>query len=153
MTNQWEIKTGIGHMDLAAIHQFLQNDSYWAKGIDFELVKASLENSFCIGVFLDNQQIGFARVITDYTTFGWLADVFVLPAYRGRGISKAMMRFLTDLPWVGKLRRLMLSTLDAHELYRGYGFKNLGNAASMMEVHRPDVYLKPTTGEASAVSG
>lgn len=143
MTNQWEIKTGIGHMDLAAIHQFLQNDSYWAKGIDRTLVKASLENSFCIGVFLDNRQIGFARMITDYTTFGWLADVFVLPPYRGQGVSKSMMRFLTGLPWVGKLRRLMLSTLDAHELYRSYGFKNLGNAASMMEVHRPDVYLKP----------
>ncbi|WP_343746699.1 GNAT family N-acetyltransferase [Chitinophaga sp.] len=148
-----EIKTGAAQMDLAAIHQFLQNDSYWAKGIDFDIVKASLENSFCIGVFLDNKQVAFARVITDYHTFGWVADVFVLPDYRGRGISKSMMGFLTDQPWVGKLRRFMLSTRDAHELYRGYGFRSPGNAASIMEVHRPDVYLKRTSEEASHVSG
>lgn len=150
MINQLEIKTGLENMDLTTIHQFLHNDSYWAKGISYELVKASLENSYCMGAFLDNKQIGFARVITDYHTFGWLADVFVLPAYRGRGVSKSMMRFLTDQQWVGRLRRLMLNTLDAHELYRSYGFTAPGNAALLMEVYRPDIHLKPAqffTGE------
>ncbi|MBC9933232.1 GNAT family N-acetyltransferase [Chitinophaga qingshengii] len=139
--NHIEIKSGIEQMDIVAIHHFLSHDSYWAKGISFELVKASLENSFCMGAFLDGRQVGFGRVITDYHTFGWLADVYVLPEYRGRGISKEMMRFMTEQPWVGKLRRLMLNTLDAHELYRGYGFNNLTNPVMLMEVYRPDVHL------------
>ncbi|WP_249219722.1 GNAT family N-acetyltransferase [Chitinophaga sp. HK235] len=140
MINQIEIKTGVAQMDIPAIHHYLSHDSYWAQGISYDLVKASLEHSYCIGAFMGDKQIGFARVITDYHTFGWLADVFVLPEYRGRGISKKMMQHMTDEPWVAKLRRLMLNTKDAHTLYGNYGFKQLNNPDMLMEVYRPDVH-------------
>lgn len=131
-------------MDVKAIHQFLSEESYWAKGISFGLVDKSLDHSFCVGAFVNDQQVGFARLITDYCTFGYLADVYVLPAHRGRGISKKILSFIMNQEWNKRLRRQMLSTSDGHGLYRQFGYKELGNPANMMEVHRPGVYLNYT---------
>lgn len=136
------IKTGKEHMDVKEIHRFLSEESYWAKGIPYALVNHSLSHSFCIGAFADDKQIGFARVITDYHTFGWLADVYVLPEYRGEGISKTIMAQLMAQPWTKRLRRLMLNTKDAHGLYRQFQFTDLANPAYVMQVHRPNAHLE-----------
>lgn len=129
-------------MDVFAIHRFLSEDSYWAKGIPFELVDNSLQHSFCIGAFIDDQQIGFGRVITDYTTFGWLADFYVLEAYRGQGISKQMLACLFEQAWAKRLRRIMLNTKDAHGLYRQFQFRDLANPTFLQEIYRPGVHLQ-----------
>lgn len=129
-------------MDVSLIHRFLSTESYWAKGISYSLVDHSLTNSFCIGAFVDNNQVAFGRVITDYYTFGWFADFFVLPAYRGQGISKKMLACIMEQPWSQRLRRMMLNTGDAHGLYRQFQFKELANPSFIMEVHRPNVHLK-----------
>ncbi|SDD55659.1 GNAT family N-acetyltransferase [Niabella drilacis] len=139
--NAFVIRTGSLQMDIPVIHHFLSNASYWARGISFELVENSVKHSFCIGAFIDDEQVAFGRVITDYTTFGWLADFFVLPPYRGKGISKAMLSVLMEQPWARRLRRLMLNTLDAHGLYRQYGFEQPANTATLMEVYRPQAHL------------
>src|SRR6201995_2099183 len=92
------IKEGKENMDVNLIHKYLSEKSYWAKGISYAFVENSLGNSFNIGAFVDDKQIGFGRVITDYYTFGWLADFFVLEEYRGQGISKMMLSYLSDRP-------------------------------------------------------
>jgi GNAT superfamily N-acetyltransferase len=136
------IKTGIENMDVKVVHRFLKEDSYWAKDISFELVHNSLEHSFCVGAFIDGPQIGFGRVITDYYTFGWFADFFVLPAHRGKGISKKMVSFILEQPWSKRLRRIMLNTSDAHGLYRQFQFKELSSPANLLEIYKPDVHLQ-----------
>ncbi|MGJ7030489.1 GNAT family N-acetyltransferase [Niabella hirudinis] len=140
--NELIIRTGSAQMDVVMIHHFLSNESYWARGIGFELVANSVKHSFCIGAFIDDGQVAFGRVITDYTTFGWLADFFVLPPYRGKGISKALLLALMEQPWTKHLRRLMLNTLDAHGLYRQYGFEQPAHTETLMEVYRPKVHLE-----------
>ena len=134
------IKSGKEEMDIKAIHKFLSEESYWAKGISFEFVDKSLDNSFSVGAFVDGRQVGFARVITDYYTFGWLADVYVLPDHREKGISKKILSFIIDQPWSKRLRRTMLNTSNGHGLYRQFGFKELGHPDYLMEIHQPDVY-------------
>lgn len=136
------IKTGKENMNVELIHHFLSSASYWAKGISYTLVERSLENSFCTGAFVDGKQVGFARVITDYYTFGWLADVFVLPEYRGQHISKKMLSHIFEQPWSKRLRRMMLGTRDAHGLYRQFQFKDLANPSNIMEIAKPDIYLQ-----------
>jgi GNAT superfamily N-acetyltransferase len=135
------IKDGKENMDVDLIHQYLSEQSYWAKGISYEFVDNSLTNSFNVGAFADEEQVGFGRVITDFYTFGWLADFFVLKEYRGQGISKMMLTYLIDLPWYHRLRRVMLATSDAQNLYRQFDFKDLKNPANILEIHRPDIYL------------
>lgn len=136
------IKTGIENMDIEEIHRFLTEDSYWAKGISYDLVKNSLQNSFCIGAFINDRQIGFGRVITDYYTFGWFADFYVLEEFRGQGISKKMLSHLTEQDWTKRLRRIMLNTSDAQGLYRQFEFKDLANPTFILEVYRPDIHLQ-----------
>lgn len=142
------IRTGKDNMDIPMIHDYLSTDSYWAQGISYAMVERSLAHSFCVGAFVEERQVAFARLITDYHTFGWLADVFVLPEYRRRGISKQMMAFLQEQPWTKRLRRIMLSTLDAHELYRQYGFNDISKPLSLMEIYRPGIHrhFTPTEG-------
>jgi GNAT superfamily N-acetyltransferase len=135
------IKTGKEQMDVALIHRFLSHESYWAKGISLELVNQSLNHSFCVGAFINNEQVGFARLITDYYTFGWLADVFVLPPHRGTGISKQLVEAIIAQPWCKRLRRLMLNTSDAHGLYRQYGFTNLAHPDFILELYKPNAHL------------
>jgi GNAT superfamily N-acetyltransferase len=134
------IKEGKENMDIGVIHKFLSEDSYWAKGISYSIVDNYLSNSFNVGAFVDGHQIGFGRVITDYYTFGWLADFFVLEGYRGKGVSKKILSYMGDQPWYNRLRRVMLNTSSAHELYRQFAFNDLKNPANVMEIHRPDIY-------------
>lgn len=94
-----------------------------------------------MGAFIGDTQVGFGRVITDYYTFGWFADFFVLPEHRGKGISKKILAAIFAQPWSTRLRRKMLNTSDAHGLYRQFGFKELARPANVMELHQPDAHL------------
>jgi GNAT superfamily N-acetyltransferase len=136
------IKTGKEHMDITMIHRFLSTESYWAKDISYSLVNNSLTHSFCIGAFINDRQVAFGRVITDYYTFGWFADFFVLPDHRGRGISKQMLSHIMEQPWSKRLRRKMLNTSDAHGLYRQFQFRELTNPSGLLEVYNPNVHLQ-----------
>lgn len=121
-------------LNLDYIHHFLSKESYWAKNIPMNIVKTSIEGSLCFGVYENNKQIGFARVITDYATFGYLADVFIDKDYRGRGLSKELMTFIMEQDVVKKLRRFMLATLDAHSLYAQFGFESQEGNKRLMGV-------------------
>ncbi|WP_276504710.1 GNAT family N-acetyltransferase [Terrimonas pollutisoli] len=136
------IKTGKENMDVKMIHRFLSEDSYWAKDISYALIDHSLSHSFCIGAFVNDEQVGFGRVITDYYTFGWFADFFVLPGYRGKGISKKMISYILEQPWSKRLRRKMLNTSDAHGLYRQFQFKELTNPSYILEIYNPNIHLQ-----------
>jgi len=126
-------------LQLAVIHHFLSN-SYWAKDIPLETIKRSIENSICFGVYSGNDQIGFARVVTDQSTFAYLADVFILEPYRGKGLSKKLMEQILKHKSLQGLRRWVLATRDAHSLYAQFGFKPLAIPDRWMEKHAPDVY-------------
>lgn len=127
-------------LDLDVIHGFLTN-SYWAKGIPREVVARSIENSLCFGIYDSaGAQVGFARVISDFATFAYLADVFVLESHRGRGLGKRLMECIKTHPSLQGLRRWTLSTKDAHDLYAQYGFAPLKWPDRYMEIFRPGMY-------------
>ncbi|HYG20017.1 MAG TPA: GNAT family N-acetyltransferase [Ohtaekwangia sp.] len=132
-------------LDIEYIHRYLKEKSYWAQGIPREVVVRGIENAMCFGVYDTTRQVGFARVITDYATFGYLADVFIDEAYRGRGLSKTLMQVIMGAEVLSSLRRLVLVTRDAHTLYSRFDFKPLKNPDGYMEMHRPDIYKKPST--------
>jgi len=135
----YEISTDPARINLALVHEFLTN-SYWAKGIPLETVQLSIENSIPFGVYHGQQLVGFARIISDLATFAYLADVFIVPDYRGRGLSRWLMECIISHPDLQGLRRWMLATKDAHGLYRRYGFTPLKSPESWMEIHWPEVY-------------
>lgn len=144
MVHEWRqgeylISTDKERLDIATIHGFLTT-SYWAAGVPIEIVKRSIEHSLNFGLFQNDQQIGFARVITDYTTFAYLADVFILEPFRGRGLSKWLMQVIIDHPDLQGLRRWLLFTRDAHGLYRQVGYTSLANPERVMERNFPDIY-------------
>ena len=126
-------------MDIDLIHSFLTR-SYWAEGIPKEIVLRSIEGALCFGVFENDKQVGFARMITDKATFAYLADVFIIEEYRGLGLSKWLMEVIMSHPDLQGLRRIMLATRDAHELYKKFGFTQLNNVDRWMHIHYPDVY-------------
>lgn len=132
--NDYTISTDKSKLDIEYIHHFLSVESYWAKNIPIEIVKASIEGSLCFGVYHQGIQIGFARVITDYATFGYLADVFIDKDYRGKGLSKELMKFIMEQEVIKKLRRFMLATLDAHSLYAQFGFESQEGNKRLMGV-------------------
>ncbi len=136
--------TDKGRLDLEMIHGFLRT-SYWAAGIPAEVVRRSVENSLTFGLFRGDEQVGFARVVTDYATFAYLADVFVLEGHRGRGLSRWLMEVVLSHPDLQGLRRWMLATADAHGLYERYGFAALKAPEIFMERHDPDVYKRRST--------
>ncbi len=127
---------------LGSVHEFLTS-SYWAKGIPQETVARSIEHSLCFGIY-DGQgaQVGFARVVSDFATFAYLGDVFVLESHRGRGLSKWLMECIVGHPALQGLRRWVLLTRDAHRLYEKYGFAALSAPERYMERHQPDVYAR-----------
>ena len=133
---EYTISTDRGRLDLALIHRFISEESYWGKGRRAEVVRRSIENSLPFGVYRGAEQVGFARVVTDYATFAWLADVFVVEAHRGRGLSKWLMETIISHPDLQGFRRWVLATKDAHELYRRFGFRDLHRPERWME--RPD---------------
>jgi GNAT superfamily N-acetyltransferase len=123
-----------------AIHKWLSEESYWAKDTPFDLVQTAFDNSYCIGVLKDGQQIGYGRFITDYATFCYLADVYIEDAHRGKGLSKKMMDIMLNLDWVLRMRRVMLATRDAHGLYEQFGFTVLKDPARYMVKIINDTY-------------
>jgi GNAT superfamily N-acetyltransferase len=125
------------------IHEFLSARSYWAAGQPLEVVRYSLENSLCFGLYEQQRQVGFARVVTDRATFAWLADVFVLEEYRGRGLAKWLLACVMGHPALRGLGRVLLGTRDAHGLYQRYGFTPLAYPDRYMELFRADVYGAP----------
>lgn len=129
-------------LDAASIHDYLSNHSYWSGGIPFETVERSLENSVCFGLYENEKQIGFARVVTDKATFAYLGDVYVLEEYRGRGLSKWLMECVLKHPELQGFRRWMLLTRDAQELYRKFGFTVFHAPERCMELWFPEVYKK-----------
>jgi GNAT superfamily N-acetyltransferase len=144
MVSSYEITCDKSRFDVAAIHRFL-TQSYWSPGIPLAIVKRAIDNSLCFGVLLENQQIAFARVITDRATFAYLADVYVVPEHRGRGLSLRLMEQIVEHPDLQGLRRMLLGTRDAHSLYKKFGFKPLAAPETMMEVHDPNIYTREIT--------
>ncbi len=134
MTMAYEVSTDKARLDIDLIHKFLSTDSYWAKNIPRQLVERSIEHALCFGAFEGRQQAGFARVITDYAVFAYVADVFVVPEHRGRGVSKMIMEAIRSHPDLQVLRRWHLVTRDAHDLYRKFGFRELDNPTRHMEI-------------------
>lgn len=128
-------------VDLDVVHGFLSRDAYWCRGITRDRVERAARHSLCFSALLAGSQVGFARVVTDRATFGYLADVFVLPAFRGRGISRAMMAAVVAHPDLQGLRRLLLATSDAHALYAKFGFTPIARPERFMERYRPDAHL------------
>ncbi|MCZ6626641.1 MAG: GNAT family N-acetyltransferase [SAR324 cluster bacterium] len=137
--NGFLITTERSRMDIVAIHGFL-TESYWARGIPLAVVEKSMQNSLCFGVFEGQTQVGFARVITDYATFGYLGDVFILQSHQGLGLGKWLLDCVMAHPGLQGLRRWNLATRDAHSLYARYGFSALAKAEYYMEINVPDPY-------------
>jgi GNAT superfamily N-acetyltransferase len=137
----YTVSTDSTRLDLDLIHQFLTN-AYWSEGIPREVVARSIENSLCFGVFEGQRQVGFARVITDYSTYAYLADVFIVESHRGRGLAKFLMECITKNPELQGLRRWTLATRDAHSLYAKFGFEPLAKPDRFMELHDPEVYKR-----------
>ena len=132
-------------LDVALIHRYLAEESYWARSIPLETVQRAIANSLCFGAYTpEGRQAGFARVVTDKATFAWLCDVFVLPEYRGQGLSKQLMQAVWSHPDLQGLRRQLLATLDAHGLYRQFGFRELEAPERYLEIRRPNPYGAPT---------
>jgi GNAT superfamily N-acetyltransferase len=136
------ISTDPDRLDRSAIHAFLCG-SYWAVGIPRAVMDRSIESSLAFGVYEGQRQVGFARVITDCATFAYVADVFVLPSHRGRGLAKWLMAIIRGHPDLQGLRRWMLITRDAHALYRKIGFREVEDASRYMEIVDRGVYARP----------
>ena len=136
------ISTDNAKLDIGVIHHYLSVESYWAQNIPLEVVQRSIDNSLCFGVYHQNKQIGFARLITDKATFAYLADVFIIESHRGKGLSKWLVLTIHTYPEVQGLRRWLLGTKDAHGLYAQFGWKPLPEelAHRFMQFHNPDVY-------------
>jgi GNAT superfamily N-acetyltransferase len=150
---EYLISTNPEWLDLDVIHTFLSAHSYWASGIPRDVVARSISHSLCFGVYAvencrsnpDRRQVGFARVTTDRATFAYLGDVFILPEHRGRGLSKRLMEAILAHSDLQGLRRWMLATADAHELYSKFGFGGLSRPEQFMQRHDPDVYKRTSS--------
>tara|TARA_R110001592_G_scaffold226150_5_gene482224 strand:- start:5577 stop:5978 length:402 start_codon:yes stop_codon:yes gene_type:complete len=127
-----EISTDKSRLQIDVVHQFLTT-SYWAKGRTLEEVKNTIKHCMCFGVYLEDKQIGFARVVTDYTVFAYLMDVFILPKYQGNGYSKQLMKIINEEPKLKSCKVWMLKTSDAHKLYKKFGYSELKHPEKVME--------------------
>lgn len=135
------ISTDQCKIDVDAVHTILTH-SYWSEGVSKEIVLRSIKHSLCFGVYEGREQIGFARVISDYSTYAYLADVYILEPYRGKGLAKWLMSCIVSHPDLQHLRRWSLVTRDAHELYMQFGFTQLKNPDRYMELFTPGMYKK-----------
>lgn len=140
--NGYTISTDKKSLNIGVIHTFLDT-SYWAAGRSVETIRRSIENSIAFGIYKGDEQVGFARVITDYATFAWIADVFVLESHRGQGLSKWLMEVIISHPELQGFRRWVLATKDAHDLYRKFGFTELTRPERWMEWHDPNTQERP----------
>ncbi|MEP6512717.1 MAG: GNAT family N-acetyltransferase [Parafilimonas sp.] len=138
------ISTDNRKLNVDIIHYYLASESYWAKNIPREVVEKSIANSVCFGMYKDEEQVGFARVVTDKATFAYLGDVFILPAHREKGLSKWLMQTIHAHPELQNFRRWWLGTKDAHGLYEQFGWTRITEdvASRFMQKHNPDVYNK-----------
>jgi len=139
----YEISTDRSRLNIDLIHDYLSNHSYWAAGRSREVVERSIENSLPFGIYKSSGQVGFARIVTDYATFAWVADVFILPEHRGQGLSKWLMEVIIAHPQLQGFRRWMLSTKDAHGLYEKFGFIPLNKPERWMERFDPNMKESP----------
>ena len=137
---EYTISTDHSRLDIDLIHDYICNHSYWGRGRAREVVQRSIENSMPFGVYHGEQQVGFGRIVTDYATFAWVADVFVVPEHRGRGLSKWLMEVIIAHPSLQGFRRWVLATKDAQGLYERFGFIKLHRPERWME--RPDPNMK-----------
>lgn len=128
-------------LDIDAIYNYLNDDSYWAQGIPRQALEKGIQNSMCFGVYAENKFAGFARVITDNATFAYLCDVFILPSYRKKGLSKWLVQTIVNHPDLQGLRRWSLATADAQGLYNQFGFTQVTKPERWMEIFTP--YIKP----------
>ena len=135
----YEISTDRSRLDIAVIHDFLRS-SYWAKGIPRPVVEKSIEHSLCFGAYADKRQVGFARVITDFVCVAYIADLFVVPEYRKRGISKLLMHAIIEHSELQGVRGLLLATRDTHGLYAQFGFHALPHPEHFMTLRKPVIY-------------
>jgi GNAT superfamily N-acetyltransferase len=154
MPHEWRrgtylISTDDQRLDIELIHRFLSTSSYWAEGRPLETVQRSLEHSLNFGVYAEDQQVGFARLVTDYATFAYVADVFVLEAFRGKGLATWLVEVITAHPDLQGLRHWLLFTRDAHALYRKVGFTAARNPDRVMERRFPDIYHNAEHGSSS----
>ena len=138
----YEITTDCARIDVSAVHRFLSEDSYWARNIPRGVLERSIQHSLCFAILHDEELAGFGRVTSDRATVAYLGDVFVLPAHRGKGLSKWLMECIVSHSELQGLRRWLLATHDAHALYAQFGFTPLKAAERWMERHDPDVYTK-----------
>ncbi|HEX7390710.1 MAG TPA: GNAT family N-acetyltransferase [Acidiphilium sp.] len=136
----YALSTDKQHLDVDMIHHFLSEESYWSRGVPRDVVERAVRHSMCFGVYHEGKQVGFGRVVTDHASFALLADLFVIEGHRGRGISKWMLRCIIDHEALQGLRRWLLLTSDAHELYARFGFTPLGSPSRFMEVLRANIY-------------
>lgn len=147
--DEFAVDTEPARIDVAAVHAFL-TESYWAKGIPLDVVRRAIEGSLCFGLYattpgacaLAGEQVGFARLVTDRATFAYLADVFVVEAWRGRGLATWLMSCIVAHPDVQGLRRWVLATRDAHALYAKFGFTPIANPERWMHRWDPEVYTR-----------
>ncbi len=137
---EYLLSTDRALLDVAAVHDFLANRSYWAAGIPRAVVQRAIDGSLCFGIYENGRQVGFARAVTDGATFAWLGDVFVLDSHRGRGLSKWLLQSILAHPALQGLRRIILATRDAHGLYDRFGFAPLADPTRFLEIWDPDVY-------------
>ena len=137
--NGYTISTDNDRLDLPLIHSFLTR-AYWSEGIPIETVRCAIEHSLSFGVYQNERQIGFARLVTDYATFAYLADVFIVEPFRGQGLSKWLLQVIMEHADLQGFRRWILATKDAHSLYRQYGFTELKWPERFMEKLVPDIY-------------
>lgn len=137
-----EISTQQDRLDLDLIHRYLAEQSYWARGIPRATLEQALRHSLCFGLYEAGRQLAFCRVITDYATYGYLSDLFVLPEAQGRGLGKALMAAVMAHPELQALRRFSLATSDAHSLYARFGFGAPAKPQTLMERYDPDIYLR-----------
>jgi len=139
---EFQISTDPARVDLPTVHDFLTKEAYWSPGISIDIVRRSLEGSIAFGLYRGGEQVGFTRVVSDRATFAWICDVFVLDAYRGRGLGKWLMECVMAHPELQGLRRWMLATRDAHGLYEQSGFKELHDPMKFMERWDPEIYRR-----------
>jgi GNAT superfamily N-acetyltransferase len=134
------ISTDKTKLDIETIHEFLSTKAYWCINIPKDKVQTAIQNSLCFGVYQDKKQIGFARIISDFSTIAYLGDVFIIEEYRGKGLSKWLMENIMNYPSLQGLRRWILLTADAHSLYRQFGWTDIAQPTKWMELHNKNVY-------------
>lgn len=140
-TGEYTVSSDRSRFDVDMIYQFLTH-CYWAEGVPRAIVERSIDHALCFGVFDGEQQVGFARVITDRATYAYIGDVFIVESHRGRGLSKRLMKAIMEHPDLQGLRRWSLVTNDAHGLYQQFGFRPIAKPERYMEIVDPDVYRR-----------